>query len=56
MNRLALIHGLKIIETTVRFSMTSTPESIDGLATIQGQKIDEITVRFPKKEKDRIFG
>jgi len=56
MDRLALIHGRKIVETTVRFSIKSTPESIDGLATIQGEKIVEITVRFPKKEKDRIFG
>jgi len=52
MNRLALMHGQKIVETTVRFSIKSTPESIDGLATIQGQKIVQITVRFPEKEND----
>jgi len=51
MNRLALIHGQTIVETTVRFSIKSTPESIDGLATIQGQKIVEMTVRFPKKRE-----
>jgi len=51
-DRLALFHGQKIVETTVRFSIKSTPDSFDRLATIQGQKIVEITVRFPEKESD----
>jgi len=52
MDRLALFHGQKIFETTVRFSIKSTPESFDRLATIQGQKIVDITVRFPEKENN----
>jgi len=49
MKRLALIHGQKIVETTVRISSKETIKSMGRLAIIQGQKIVETTVRFSIK-------
>jgi len=49
MNRLALIHDQKIVETTVRFPSKKCTESMDRLAIIEGQKIVETTVRFSIK-------
>jgi len=46
MNRLALIHGQKIVEKMVRFLIKRTIESMDRLAIIQAQKTVETTASF----------
>ena len=46
MNRVAIMQGQKIVETTVSFLSKRTIESMDSLAVIHGQKIVERTVRF----------
>ena len=46
MDRLAIIEGQKIVETTVRFSIKWMIEFMDRLAIIQAQKIVETTVSF----------
>jgi len=46
LDRLAIIQGQKIVETTVSFFSKRTIESMDRLAVIHGQKIVETTVRF----------
>jgi len=45
-DRLAIIQGQKIVETTGSFFSKRTIESMDWLAVIHGQKIVETTVRF----------
>jgi len=49
MDRLAIIHTQKIVETTVSFLSKRTIESVVSLVTIHGQKIVETTVRFSIK-------
>ena len=46
MDRLAIVQGQKIVETTVRFLSKKTIEYIDRLTIIQGQKIVEIRLDF----------
>jgi len=46
MDRLAIIQGQKIVETTGSFFGKRTIESMDRLAVIYGQKIVETRVRF----------
>ena len=50
MDRLPIIQGQKIVETTVRFSSKKLIESMDRLAIIQGQNYVETTVRFSSKK------
>ena len=49
MDRLAIIQGQKIVETTGSFLSKRTIESMDSLAVMYGQKIVERTVRFSIK-------
>jgi len=55
MDRLALNQGQKTAETTVKFAIRRTIETMDRLAFIEGPKHFEttlrISVRFPKKRE-----
>ena len=49
MDRLAIMQGQRIVETTNSFLSKRTIESMDSLAVIHGQKIVERTVRIEIK-------
>ena len=51
MDRLALIQGQKIVETTVSFLSKRTIESMNSLAVIHGQKIVERKLMASKNGK-----
>jgi len=51
MDRLAIIQGQTIVQTTIGFKIKWTIESMTRLPIIQGQKVVERTVRVLNKER-----
>jgi len=47
---LALFHGQKNVETTVRYLKNRSIQSMHRLTLIQGEKIVETTARFSSKK------
>ena len=56
MDRLAIIEGQKIVETTVTSSRKKTSASMQRLNIINRQKVVQTTSRFSSKKTIKFYG